>query len=345
MTLRVGVVGGGRIAQVMHLPYLDELPQYEIAALADLSEQTASALAARYRIPIASQDFHDVIDADVDLVAVLSPNHYEVAMAAIENGRHVFVEKPLAFDVEEAQALVERATDVGVKLAVGYMKFHDRAYAELRKRVAHLKVRLVRMRVVFGRAQRPARFYDLVEADDVPAGATALASFSAEAARVADTTSLDLAPAETFVRLLNLGCHDLGVLRGVLGEPRSVLTATAVTQTCIISQLEYDGGARAVLEIGEWPKLAVWDEHLEVVADDQVLSLEFGNPWVRYSASRLRHERGTSVEELTPDHHDQFRDQWLQLADVFGGDAEPLGTGADAVSDIELAVEIVRSIQ
>ena len=177
-----------------------------------------------------------MIDADVDLVAVLSPNHFEVAIAAIEKGRHVFVEKPLTFDIHDARVLVERATEAGVKLAVGYMKFHDRAYTELRKRAAELDIRLARMRVVFGRAQRPARFYNLVMADDVPPSATTLASFSSEADRVAAASDIDKDRAGTFVQMLNLGCHDFGVLRGVLGKPRSVLSATAVTETCIVSR-------------------------------------------------------------------------------------------------------------
>jgi len=332
----------------MHLPYLDELPQFEIAAISDLSRQTTDALAARYRVPVASQDFHDVIAADVDIVAVLSPNHREVAADAIEAGRDVFVEKPLTFDSAEALELVESAKAAGVVLAVGYMKFHDRAYQELRRRVASLEVRLARVRVMFGRAERPTRFYSLVQADDVPAFASTQSSFVTETQRIGERLGLDERRARMFVHMLNLGCHDLAVLRGVMGEPNEVLTATAPTDESVVAVLSYASGARAIVEIGEWPRQAFWDERLEVVADEEVLTLDFGNPWVRYSASRLRHARttpgGAELEELAPAHYDAFREQWLHLYDVFANGAAPRATGRDAVSDIALAEAIVRRL-
>jgi len=347
--LRVGIVGCGRIAQVMHLPYLDELPQFQVTAIADLSRQTTDALAARYRVPLASQDFRDVVAADVDVVAVLSPNHVEVAEAAIDAGKHVFVEKPLAFDPDAAQRLVDLAKARGVVLAVGYMKYHDRAYEELRQRASTFDARLVRARVLFGRAFRPTRFYGLVAADDLQAGATTAGSFDREA-RAVET---HLGPAHArharlYTHFLNLGCHDLAVLRGVLGPPERVLAATTPTDVSVVAILAYPDGAQAVLEVGEWPQQAWWDERLEVIGDADALILEFGNPWVRYSASRLWHRRGRDagaiVEELPLAHDDQFRDQWIHLYEVFANDAPLRSVGEDAVADIRLALDIVRAL-
>ena len=133
--LRVGVLGAGLIAQVMHLHYLKELSGlYEIAAVCDISEENARACADRYGIPVACADWHDLIARPLDAVLVLtSGSHAPIAIGAARAGRHVLVEKPMCFSVAEGQAMVAAAEESGVTLMVGYPKRYDPAYARFRE--------------------------------------------------------------------------------------------------------------------------------------------------------------------------------------------------------------------
>jgi len=82
--LRVGVVGCGMIAQVMHLHYLTELrDRFEIAALCDVSEPVARACADRYGVPVVHTRWQDLVAERLDVVMVLtSGSHAPVAIAA-----------------------------------------------------------------------------------------------------------------------------------------------------------------------------------------------------------------------------------------------------------------------
>ncbi len=95
---RIGVVGCGLIAQVMHLPYLAELTdRFEIAALCDLSSQVVSGCGARYGVARTFTRWEEMLDEPLDAVLVAtSGDHAPIAIAAAEAGRHVFVEKPMA---------------------------------------------------------------------------------------------------------------------------------------------------------------------------------------------------------------------------------------------------------
>src|SRR6218665_849971 len=92
--IRIGIVGCGEIAQLMHMPVLDELPEYEIAALCHLSLRTAQALAERYRVPQVYTSIANLVaDPHVDAIIVCSFDHAPVATAALKAGKHVLIEK------------------------------------------------------------------------------------------------------------------------------------------------------------------------------------------------------------------------------------------------------------
>ena len=126
--LRVAVVGCGGIAQMMHLPTLAERPDlFTIAALADVSRATAEAVAARYGVGTVSTDYRDVVGRpDVDAVLLASSgSHAEPAMAALGAGKHLFVEKPLAFGRAETERIAEAARRSPGRLMIGYHKRFD----------------------------------------------------------------------------------------------------------------------------------------------------------------------------------------------------------------------------
>ena len=102
--LKVGVVGAGVIAQVMHLHYLRELSdRFEIVALCDISGENATNNAQRYNVAKTFTDWREMLqDDEIDAVFILtSGSHAPIAIEASKVGKHVLVEKPMCFSVAE----------------------------------------------------------------------------------------------------------------------------------------------------------------------------------------------------------------------------------------------------
>ena len=146
--VRVGLIGTGLIAQVMHLHYLTELAdRFEVAAVCDLDRQSAQACAERYGIPAVFTDWRDLLSHPLDAVLVLtSGSHAPIAEAAAESGRHVFAEKPMCFSAAEGRTMVAAAERAGVVLMTGYPKRYDPAFGRMREEIAGLDgARLLRV--------------------------------------------------------------------------------------------------------------------------------------------------------------------------------------------------------
>jgi Oxidoreductase family, NAD-binding Rossmann fold len=130
--LRTAVVGGGLIAQAIHLPNLARCADaFEIVAIADVSRRVADGLAARYAPARAYTEWRAMLDDEhLDAIVVCSPHatHAEVALAALDRGLHVLVEKPLCIAPEDAAAICRRRDETSLVVQVGYMKRYDAAY-------------------------------------------------------------------------------------------------------------------------------------------------------------------------------------------------------------------------
>jgi len=146
--LRIGVVGCGLIAQVMHLHYLRELAdRFEIAALCDLSEDLGRACAHDYGVPRTFTRWEDLLAAPLDAVLILtSGSHAPIAIAAAKAGKHMLIEKPMCFSVAEGREMIEVAKHAGVTLMIGYNKRYDPAYRRLCEEIRGVSdLRLVRV--------------------------------------------------------------------------------------------------------------------------------------------------------------------------------------------------------
>ncbi len=125
--LRVALAGCGRIAPV-HCAYVQRLRSAELVAACDPVPESAQRLAARFRIPRVYSDLGAMLrDIKPDVVHVLTPpaTHAAVAIAALEGGAHVLVEKPLAVTSQEAEAMIAAATRAGRALCVDHNRWFD----------------------------------------------------------------------------------------------------------------------------------------------------------------------------------------------------------------------------
>jgi predicted dehydrogenase len=119
--LRTGVVGAG-VFGAFHAAKHAASPASQLTAVYDANPARASRVAADHGA--ATAPTFDALVSAVDAVVIASPaeRHFEQARAAIEAGRHVYVEKPLALSVAEADALIALADAKGVILQVGHQE-------------------------------------------------------------------------------------------------------------------------------------------------------------------------------------------------------------------------------
>ncbi len=126
--LRIGLIGCGEVCELKHLPALRELAGLRVTAVADVDEVRACRVASRHGIEHVFSDTKSLIQSGVaDVIGVLVPpgEHLQVATMAIEAGRHVLIEKPLALTLDHANRLVALAQRHDVRILMGFhMRWH-----------------------------------------------------------------------------------------------------------------------------------------------------------------------------------------------------------------------------
>ncbi|EAC9044091.1 Gfo/Idh/MocA family oxidoreductase [Listeria monocytogenes] len=125
MTLKVGIIGCGGIANGKHMPSLLKSEKAEMVAFCDIVLEKAEAAAKEFGSENASvyTNYVELLqDKSIDVIHVCTPNisHAEISIAAMEAGKHVMCEKPMAKTTAEAKSMIEAAERTGKKLTIGY---------------------------------------------------------------------------------------------------------------------------------------------------------------------------------------------------------------------------------
>ncbi|MBT2216795.1 Gfo/Idh/MocA family oxidoreductase [Virgibacillus dakarensis] len=123
--VNVAIIGCGGIANGKHLPSLKKLQQVNLTAFCDRDIEKAKLAAAEYGEADAAvyTDYKELLqNSSIDVVHVCTPNnaHAEISIAALEAGKHVMCEKPMAKTSQEAKAMLNAAERTGKKLTIGY---------------------------------------------------------------------------------------------------------------------------------------------------------------------------------------------------------------------------------
>ena len=136
--IRVGVIGTGAISQVVHVPIFAEREDVELVVVADADEHKAEALSKRFGVPHVLSAEETFARADLDAVVICTPNHLheEMSIAALEAGKHVFVERPLATSSKGAERVIDVAEREGKILVVGMPHRFRPGVAALRNFIA-----------------------------------------------------------------------------------------------------------------------------------------------------------------------------------------------------------------
>jgi myo-inositol 2-dehydrogenase/D-chiro-inositol 1-dehydrogenase len=157
--LRLGFIGCGSVVERFHLPALRRVAGIEVAALADLDPARCRALADRFGVSRCQADASSLIGSDVGAVAVCVPpeDHARIGLEVLRAGKHLFLEKPIALSMEDADALVETAGRCPVVAMSGFNLRGHRLAREARRLIASGRLGRVRSaRSAFSQASRPA---------------------------------------------------------------------------------------------------------------------------------------------------------------------------------------------
>jgi predicted dehydrogenase len=126
--IRVGVLGAGGWARLAHIPGWQRDPRAELVVLCDVNQELARGCAQEFGVRESTSDWQAVVArADLQVIDVVTPSrtHFELAWAALESGKHVLCEKPVAYDFRSTLAAFELSRRKGVKTKLGFTFRHS----------------------------------------------------------------------------------------------------------------------------------------------------------------------------------------------------------------------------
>ena len=133
--LRVCIVGCGYMGNI-HADCWAQVPEAQVVAVVDIIEERAGKLAGKFGLERIYTDYHEAIDLpEVNVVSVCIPTylHADASIYAMQRGKHVMSEKPVALDLAQADAMIAAAHQNGIKFSVGLMRYHSPVMAELKQ--------------------------------------------------------------------------------------------------------------------------------------------------------------------------------------------------------------------
>src|SRR5262245_61137454 len=352
--IKIGVVGCGLIAQMMHLPHLRELADfYEVVSICDVSPATLKYVADRYDIRRLYSDYRDLLKEDVDAIAVLSADsHGQIIVDALRAGKHVFTEKPMCYTLREADEILAAHTRAGTVCLIAYMKRYDpsvRYAAPLIRRLPGLQA--IQITVLHPSEANQIGHHDLRRFADVPAEAAA--RLRAGQDRLIHDVIGEFTPLERRVfagNLLSTLVHDINLLRGLSGDPADVLFTDVWAQGgSLVTCLRYPSGVRATISLHYLPDLAHYEETVMYLGRGDRLRLVFPSPFFRNMPTEVvveGMEDGEPFEKrVTASMKEAFREELVHFAECLQSGVAPDTPPAEARGDILLLHRIFRTIR
>ncbi|WP_404935281.1 Gfo/Idh/MocA family protein [Nitratireductor sp. L15S-10] len=225
----VGLIGTGFMGKTHALAFraaravLADLPEARLEVLCDTPATRAEQMAVQFGFARATEDWRALVnDPAVDIVSITTPNrmHREMALAAIEAGKHVYCEKPMGLTLDDARAMADAAGRAGVKTMVGYNYIKNPAFEHARELIAK------------GTIGRPVHFRGFVD-EDYQADPELAWTWRA---RMEDAG---------LGALGDLGCHLVSMAYGLMGP---IETLIADMQTIHQTRPMPDGNGRGKVE-------------------------------------------------------------------------------------------------
>lgn len=321
MTFALGVVGLGVMGK-NHARVATELDGVELAAICDADPDVLAQQEARFETP-AFRDVADLLAVEgLDAVVVATPTktHPAVARQVVDAGVHLLVEKPLADNAEDARGIADAADEAGLTLAVGHIERHNPVVGTV------------------ATALGDGRFGDLI--------ALSARRVSNLPGRIRDVGVV-----------LDLGVHDIDVMRYLVGEPVTAVYARAGTHHADHGHLdhahvmlEFADGVTGTLEANWLTPMKV--RTLSLTCSGAYVELDYIDQAATVSTSRFgdveeadlsRVPLDVEARPLEVETDEPLRREIDDLRRAVEEGRPPLVTGADGVAAIRIAEAAHRS--
>ncbi|AJR06490.1 gfo/Idh/MocA family oxidoreductase [Photobacterium gaetbulicola] len=353
--LNIGLIGMGEAAQTLHLPTLFRYNElFKVVAGQDISPTLVNSLCQQYQINRAYSEPEDVIkDDNVDAVIIMSPDplHYYHARLAIENNKHILLEKPSCLQTEHIEELVSLAEEKGVKICVAYMRAYSEAFLQAEQQLKSFgEIKSVRVKDL----QREGDYY-------IPQVSPTFVAGDYDSLKISTLAEVETAQRQHILGkkahsdllwkayrvLTGAAIHNLSALRMLLGEPEKVVSAYCnPTGENIVMTLDY-GHFFTSYEI-LIDNLARVDASIEVTSESEMFRVNYTTPYIRNLPTTFEYQ--SSIDDQNhhrvsgPFYRDQFTNELLHFHSVLteGGDFKT--TLSDSLKDIQLAQRAVQCI-
>ncbi len=344
--LRVGIVGCGEVAQIVHLPSLYRLvDRFQVTALCDVSRQVLDSIGDRWSVAKRFLNYQELVEqADVDVVLVASPHAYHtpVTLAALAAGKHVLVEKPMSLSLADADDIIAAQQRSGLVVQVGTMRRYAPAFLQAYQLVRGWdEIHLARVhdvighnRLIIDNTSRVIRGTDVSPSTMEEGKALEQAGV---AAAIGDA-SPELRTA--YMLMLGLSTHDLSAMRELLGMPQGVLHASQRRGGLYLTATFDYGSYVCQFETGV-DSIPRFDCYLEVYTNDKVLRVQYDTPYVvnlpiRLYLTEAEGESGVVRKNIHPAWGDAFLQEWEAFHDNVIQARMPKTSPADFRQDLEL---------
>lgn len=286
--VNVGYVGCGFMAQKVHIPNLQAIPDCQVVAIAEVRQELGKQVQSRLGIPKLYADHQAMLqDPDIDAIAVSAAFSLqgEIARDALLAGKHVFMEKPMAVSLRQADAVLDAERQSGKHVMVGYMKRFDAGNELVKTKLEAFKMSGALGVVTY--ARNHGFCGDWIGGLDTPMDR------SAEPMPSAPTIGPEWLPAEflkPYVDYLQQYTHNVNLLRWFLDAGDNVSVRTVdFDEDGYTGVVIFDmAGTRAVLESGRISHYR-WDEETQIY---------FQHGWVKASAPPLLLKQAPAEVEI-----------------------------------------------
>lgn len=336
--LRVGVLGCGAIAQAAHFESCTKAANADLYAICDIADDLRGRMAATHA-PEKSFADYDAMLADPDLEAVIIATadafHVPAAIKALEAGKHVLCEKPLATGVEEAESLRAAVKSSGKLVQVGHMKRFDAGLQAARDFIDHKMGQMVALKAWYCDSTHRYPMTDAVQP---------LIVTSANARKPSENPKADL---DRYYMLAH-GSHLVDTARYFAGEIVAVdaRLSNRGGMRCWFVDVEFVNGVLGHLDLTVAVRMD-WHEGFQIYGENGSILGKTYNPWY-YKSSEVDlfdEATGGSSRVLGADGHfyrrqlEGFADTILHGAPQTGADVE------DGIASVRAMVAIAQSVR
>nr|OQO25930.1 hypothetical protein B0A51_10396 [Rachicladosporium sp. CCFEE 5018] len=344
--LRVGIIGAGNVAQVIHLPVL--------SLLSHLYTTTADHCVSKFHIPTSTTNPDDILtNPDVDVVFILCTDefHEPYTITALQAGKHVMLEKPMTLSSPSAQRMIdaERSAPHGARVFVGYMRRYAKSFTQTFTRELDTIPRILYARSRDFCGPNPRFLSEAgtfqVRNTDYPSDAAAQRDRRLDVLYREAFPDQEITPEkQQYCRFLgSLGSHDISLMREALGVPESVagVSVNEPFYSAIFNYRNKTGEPFAVTYESGINSVPDFDAHLAVYGENKRVSIKYDTPFVKGLAIKLTvHEVNEvgeiQMREMIGSYEDAYTTELQEVYECFVNGKEIKTSLEDAKEDLRI---------